>query len=194
MRTVWVFWMLIFVYISIVYYFKKIVWQMVALVIGEELFSLRFFSYLFFTFVVPTQLPKWNVLFSVINWFEQALLSNVQATRYATSSAAAVRSSSAGLFSWLTGERSSSLPPLDTVLEGVSLPPALPDYVEPGKVKVTTLDNGVRIASVTSNVCAGCRHFFMLCFVQLLIAIWKSFTVLLFSCLPYLMSFVCLVN
>lgn len=59
--------MLIFVYISIVYYFKKIVWQMVALVIGEELFSLRFFSYLFFTFVVPTQLPKWNVLFSVIN-------------------------------------------------------------------------------------------------------------------------------
>ncbi|XP_044479450.1 mitochondrial-processing peptidase subunit alpha-like [Mangifera indica] len=81
----------------------------------------------------------------------KALLSNVQATRYATSSAAAVRSSSAGLFSWLTGERSSSLPPLDTVLEGVSLPPALPDYVEPGKVKVTTLDNGVRIASVTSN-------------------------------------------
>ncbi|XP_031267725.1 mitochondrial-processing peptidase subunit alpha-like [Pistacia vera] len=80
----------------------------------------------------------------------KGLLGNVQAMRYATSSAAAVRPSSAGLFSWLTGERSSSLPPLDTVLEGVSLPPVLPDYVEPGKVKVTTLDNGIRIASATS--------------------------------------------
>ncbi|KAJ0075762.1 hypothetical protein Patl1_33944 [Pistacia atlantica] len=80
----------------------------------------------------------------------KGLLGNVQAMRYATSSAAAVRPSSAGLFSWLTGERSSSLPPLDTVLEGVSLPPVLPDYVEPGKDKVTTLDNGIRIASATS--------------------------------------------
>ncbi|KAJ0045495.1 hypothetical protein Pint_03714 [Pistacia integerrima] len=39
------------------------------------------------------------------------------------------------------------------VLEGVSFPPVLPDYVEPGKVKVTTLNNGIRIASATSAVC-----------------------------------------
>lgn len=75
---------------------------------------------------------------------------NLQAARYATSSAVASRPLSPGFFSWLTGERSSSLPPLDTPLEGVSLPPSLPDYVEPGKFKVKTLGNGVRIASETS--------------------------------------------
>ncbi|KAJ0101883.1 hypothetical protein Patl1_03752 [Pistacia atlantica] len=41
------------------------------------------------------------------------------------------------------------------VLEGVSFPPVLPDYVEPGKVKVTTLNNGIRIASATSAVCVS---------------------------------------
>ncbi|KAJ0008461.1 hypothetical protein Pint_29606 [Pistacia integerrima] len=86
------------------------------------------------------------MLFYIMIWFEQGL----KAMPYATSSAATVRPSSAGLFSWLTGERSSSLPPLDTVLEGVSLPPVLPDYVETGKVEVTTLDNGIRIALATS--------------------------------------------
>ncbi|KAH9714030.1 mitochondrial processing peptidase [Citrus sinensis] len=77
-------------------------------------------------------------------------LGNFQAMRYATSGAAAVRPSSPGFFSWLTGEQSSSLPSLDTPLEGVSFPPSLPDFVEPGKVKVTTLENGIRIASETS--------------------------------------------
>ncbi|PSS01943.1 Mitochondrial-processing peptidase subunit alpha like [Actinidia chinensis var. chinensis] len=72
-------------------------------------------------------------------------------TRYASSSAVAVNSSSSGgLFSWLTGERSSSVPPLQVPLQGVTLPPALPDYVEPGKTKITTLPNGVKIASETS--------------------------------------------
>lgn len=78
---------------------------------------------------------------------------------YATSGAAAVRPSSPGFFSWLTGEQSSSLPSLDTPLEGVSFPPSLPDFVEPGKVKVTTLENGIRIASETSVVCV------MLCII-----------------------------
>ncbi|KAL9323071.1 hypothetical protein ACSQ67_011124 [Phaseolus vulgaris] len=57
---------------------------------------------------------------------------------------------SRGLFSWLTGESSSSLPPLDTPLRGFAPPPSLPDYVEPGKTKITTLSNGLKIASETS--------------------------------------------
>ncbi|XP_042000195.1 mitochondrial-processing peptidase subunit alpha-like [Salvia splendens] len=69
--------------------------------------------------------------------------------RYASTSAVATKSSG-GIFSWLTGEKSSSLPPLDFPLEGIVLPPPLPDYVEPGKTKITTLPNGVRIASETS--------------------------------------------
>ncbi|KAJ0090524.1 hypothetical protein Patl1_13388 [Pistacia atlantica] len=73
------------------------------------------------------------------------------ATRFTSSSAVATSSySSGGLFSWLTGERSKSSPPLDFPLPGVSLPPSLPDYVEPAKTKITTLPNGVKIASETS--------------------------------------------
>ncbi|XP_048233665.1 mitochondrial-processing peptidase subunit alpha [Ricinus communis] len=72
---------------------------------------------------------------------------NLGATRYATSSAVTARTSSPGFFSWLTGEKSSSLPPLSSPLADVSLPPPLPDYVEPSKVKSKTLENGVRIVS-----------------------------------------------
>ncbi|KAB1209254.1 Mitochondrial-processing peptidase subunit alpha [Morella rubra] len=72
--------------------------------------------------------------------------------RFASSSAVAAKqsSTSGGLFGWLTGGRSKSLPPLDFPLAGVVLPPSLPDYVEPSKTKITTLPNGVRIASETS--------------------------------------------
>ncbi|KAF7843418.1 mitochondrial-processing peptidase subunit alpha-like [Senna tora] len=80
---------------------------------------------------------------------------NLGAIRLATSSAAVSRSTSGGLFSWLTGERSSSLPPLDTPLEGIVLPPPLPDYTEPSKTKITTLSNGFKIASVTSSTPAA---------------------------------------
>uniref|UniRef100_A0A5B6YHQ8 Uncharacterized protein n=1 Tax=Davidia involucrata TaxID=16924 RepID=A0A5B6YHQ8_DAVIN len=76
---------------------------------------------------------------------------NRVSTRMASSSAVATSSSSGGFFSWLTGERSSSLPPLDFPLKGVTLPPPLPDYVEPGKTKITTLPNGVKIASETAE-------------------------------------------
>lgn len=72
--------------------------------------------------------------------------------RYASTSAVAATKSSGGLFSWLTGEKSSSLPPLDFPLKDVVLPPPLPDLVEPGKTKITTLPNGIRIASETSAV------------------------------------------
>ncbi|KAJ4718002.1 mitochondrial-processing peptidase subunit alpha-like [Melia azedarach] len=77
-------------------------------------------------------------------------LCNFQARRQATATAAAVRPSAAGLFSWLTGEQSSSLPSLDTPLESISFPPSLPDFVESGKVRVKTLENGIRIASEAS--------------------------------------------
>lgn len=69
-----------------------------------------------------------------------------------SSTAAATQSSSGGLFSWLTGEHSSSLSPLDSPLKNVTLPSPLPDYVEPGKTRITTLPNGIRIASETSAV------------------------------------------
>lgn len=76
---------------------------------------------------------------------------NWRAARFASSSAVTARSSSSpGLFSWLTGEKSSFLSPLNLPLAGVSLPPPLPDYVEPSKTKITTLSNGVKIASETS--------------------------------------------
>lgn len=81
-------------------------------------------------------------------------MGNRSLIRSASSSAVATTSSSSGgLFSWLTGERSSSLPPLQVSLQGVTSPPPLPDYVEPGKTKITTLPNGVKIASETSAVC-----------------------------------------
>lgn len=59
---------------------------------------------------------------------------------------------SGGLFSWLTGGGSDSLPPLGFPLKDVQLPPSLPDYVEPGKTKITTLTNGLKIVSETSAV------------------------------------------
>ncbi|XAR53401.1 Ubiquinol--cytochrome-c reductase [Bertholletia excelsa] len=76
--------------------------------------------------------------------------SNRSLTRFASSSTVVTKSSSGGFFSWLTGENSSSLPPLEVPLQGVTLPPPLPDHVEPGKTKITTLPNGVKIASETS--------------------------------------------
>ncbi|BAT72893.1 hypothetical protein LR48_Vigan11g088900 [Vigna angularis] len=75
--------------------------------------------------------------------------------RFASSSSSSVatkQSSSGlgGLFGWLTGDRSSSATPLDFPLPGVILSPPLPDYVAPGKTIITTLPNGVKVASETS--------------------------------------------
>ncbi|CAN7097540.1 unnamed protein product [Brassica rapa subsp. narinosa] len=74
--------------------------------------------------------------------------------RYASSSAVATSSSSSssssGFFGWLTGGSSSSLNSLDMPLQGVSLPPPLADHVEPSKLKITTLPNGLKIASEMS--------------------------------------------
>jgi processing peptidase subunit alpha len=59
---------------------------------------------------------------------------------------------SGGLFRRLAGGEScySQVAALDAPLPGVSVPATLPDYVEPGKTKITTLPNGVKIASETS--------------------------------------------
>lgn len=72
--------------------------------------------------------------------------------RFASSSAVATNTpSSGGLFSWFTGESSTKLPPLDFPLKGIEIPPPLPDHVERSKTKITTLPNGVKIASETST-------------------------------------------
>ncbi|KAL0426950.1 UNVERIFIED_CONTAM: Mitochondrial-processing peptidase subunit alpha, partial [Sesamum latifolium] len=70
--------------------------------------------------------------------------------RYATTSAVAAKSSSGGFFSWLTGDQCSSLPPINFPLKDVNLPPPLPDHVEPGQTRITTLPNGLKIASETA--------------------------------------------
>ncbi|PWZ44832.1 Mitochondrial-processing peptidase subunit alpha [Zea mays] len=77
------------------------------------------------------------------------ILSKVPLDRLASTSVA--KQSSGGLSSWLLGGKSSELPPLDVPLPGISIPSPLPDFVEPSKTKVTTLPNGVKIASETSS-------------------------------------------
>ncbi|KAE8687853.1 Mitochondrial-processing peptidase subunit alpha [Hibiscus syriacus] len=75
----------------------------------------------------------------------------IEPRRFASSATVATTSSSSGgLLSWLTGSQSKSIPPLDFPLPGVAIPPSLPDYVEPGKIKITTLPNGIKVASEIS--------------------------------------------
>ncbi|XP_047044703.1 mitochondrial-processing peptidase subunit alpha-like [Lolium rigidum] len=70
------------------------------------------------------------------------------ASRFASTSV--VKQSSGGLFSWLLGGGSTKLPPLDVPLPGITIPPPLPDFIELPKTKITTLPNGIKIASETS--------------------------------------------
>lgn len=90
----------------------------------------------------------------------------MRTSQYATSSAVASRTSSPGFFSWLTGEHSTSLPPLDSPMLGVPLPPVLPDYIAPSKVKSKALENGVRIVSEASQVCFQCCNLPRISFVN----------------------------
>ncbi|CAH8255351.1 unnamed protein product [Arabidopsis lyrata] len=79
------------------------------------------------------------------------LTRSLRPARYASSSAVAATSSSTpGYLSWLSGGSGASLTSLDMPLQGVSLPPPLADKVEPSKLKITTLPNGLKIASETS--------------------------------------------
>ncbi|BBN00700.1 mitochondrial-processing peptidase subunit alpha [Marchantia polymorpha subsp. ruderalis] len=61
-----------------------------------------------------------------------------------------------GFMSWFGGDQpSTTVPPLYEALEGVRLPPALPDQVKPGQTRMTTLPNGLKIASEdTAGPCA----------------------------------------
>ena len=79
-----------------------------------------------------------------------------------SASTSVAQSSSGGFWTWLTGARSNALPLPDFALPGVTIPPPLPDLVEPGKTKITTLSNGVKIASETSAVCALYFHIWLL--------------------------------
>ena len=78
------------------------------------------------------------------------------AIRCASTSVA--QGSSGGFWTWLTGARSNQIPPPDFTLPGVTIPPPLPDHVEAGMTRVTTLPNGVKIASETSAVCRLCVY------------------------------------
>ncbi|KAH1209059.1 Mitochondrial-processing peptidase subunit alpha [Glycine max] len=80
--------------------------------------------------------------------------SRIPASAKFASSVATQQSSSGlgGLFGWLAGDRSNSLPSLDFRLLGVILPPSLPNFVAPGKTIITTLPNGLKVASETSPV------------------------------------------
>lgn len=70
--------------------------------------------------------------------------------RFSSSTAVASKtSSSGGLLGWIFGGKS-NVPPLEFPLEGVTVAPPLPDSVETGKTKITTLSNGVKIASESS--------------------------------------------
>ncbi|KAJ4896678.1 putative mitochondrial-processing peptidase subunit alpha-1 [Raphanus sativus] len=83
-----------------------------------------------------------------------SLSRSLRPARYASSSAVATPysycSSPPRIFSWVDDGSSSPLPSLDMPLQGVSLPPPLADHVEPSKLKITTLPNGLRIASEMS--------------------------------------------
>ncbi|XP_028806491.1 mitochondrial-processing peptidase subunit alpha [Neltuma alba] len=86
--------------------------------------------------------------------------------RFASSSSVTTKQPSSGsgdIFGWLTGERSVPLPPLDFPLPSITLPPPLPDHFEPGKTKVTTLPNGVKVASETSATPAASIGLYIDC-------------------------------
>ena len=70
-----------------------------------------------------------------------------------SASTSVAQQTSGGFMSWLTGASSKALPPPDFALPGVNVPSPLADFVEPDKTKITTLPNGVKIASETSPVC-----------------------------------------
>ncbi|EMS58411.1 Mitochondrial-processing peptidase subunit alpha [Triticum urartu] len=98
-------------------------------------------------FADATESASMCLIFFVSQHGADTQLLNI-AVRSASTSVA--QRSSGGFLGWLTGARSNALPPPDFALPGVTIPPPLADHVEPGKTKITTLSNGVKIASETS--------------------------------------------
>ncbi|TVU35174.1 hypothetical protein EJB05_17051 [Eragrostis curvula] len=78
-------------------------------------------------------------------------------------STSVVKQSSGGLFGWLLGGKSNELPPLNVPLPGITVPQPLPDFVEPAKTKITTLPNGIKIASETSPGAAASVGLYIDC-------------------------------
>ena len=70
-----------------------------------------------------------------------------------SASTSVAHSSSGGFWTWLTGACSNTLPAPDFTLPGVTVPPPLADDVEPGRTRITTLPNGLKIASRKTAVC-----------------------------------------
>lgn len=62
---------------------------------------------------------------------------------------------------WFNGSYVKRFPPLSHPLPDIKLPPHLPDYVEPYPTKITTLPNGLRIASEYSPGPAACIGLFV---------------------------------
>jgi hypothetical protein len=60
-----------------------------------------------------------------------------------SASTSVAQRSSGGFLSWLTGARSSALPPPDFALAGVTIPDPLPDHVEPMFLYLLSRDHHV---------------------------------------------------
>lgn len=62
--------------------------------------------------------------------------------------AVATQPTKGGFLAWLLGEKpASKVPPLFEPLPGIKIPTPLPDFVAPAPTKITTLANGLKIAS-----------------------------------------------
>ncbi|KAJ7517242.1 hypothetical protein O6H91_21G015100 [Diphasiastrum complanatum] len=71
---------------------------------------------------------------------------NITAVQRQAVPAVVQQSTKGGFISWFFSDDPNT-PPLYEPLPGAKLPPALPDSVEPSETKITTLANGLRIAS-----------------------------------------------
>jgi hypothetical protein len=69
------------------------------------------------------------------------------ASRLVSTSVETKPSGSGGSFSWLTGNKLCQLPPLTLPLPDVKIPPPLSDVASLSTTQITTLPNGVKIAS-----------------------------------------------
>mgnify|MGYP000005149439 CR=1 FL=1 len=68
--------------------------------------------------------------------------------RLAVPATAVSSSSKGGFLSWLIGESpATKAPPLYETFPGLKLPPALPDTLVVAPTEITTLDNGLKVAS-----------------------------------------------
>ncbi|XP_058091118.1 mitochondrial-processing peptidase subunit alpha-like isoform X3 [Magnolia sinica] len=65
--------------------------------------------------------------------------------------------------SWFNGSYANRFPPLNDPLPDLKLPRCLPDYVDPCPTTVTTLSNGLKIASEDSPGPAACIGLFVDC-------------------------------